>query len=168
MADHANIEYSQLGMVVCLYEDRAQRAWAELGPVIAEGMHAEVLEVFETQGYGEWPPFAPSTLQARSFKPRARNKDGSLKRTKKGKLVKRRRIKGTPKLLQDTGLLVGSLTPVWNASEVEVYTNVRYAKFHITGTRHMPQRNFLSIDLDAYESDVASMIVDYITRPQAA
>lgn len=163
------IEFMSLQFVVGLYQERGIRAMHELAPAIAEAMHAEVLEVFETEGYGEWPPFAASTLAERSFQPRARNKDGSLKRTKKGKLVKRR-ARGNPKLLQDTGNLVGSLVEDWDDHVVEVYTNVPYAKYHTSPEpRHIiPLRDFTDIDRDAFEDDVANMILLHVTRPQAA
>jgi phage gpG-like protein len=170
MADGVpKIDFRELQGVLGIYQERGRRVMGELSPAIAESLHHEVLEMFETEGHGQWAPFAPSTLAARSFKPRARNKDGSLKRTKKGKLVKRR-SRGNPKLLQDTGNLVGSMTPDWDEHMVEVYTNVPYAKYHASHEpRHViPLRDFFDIDVEAFEQDVVDMMLLRLTRPEAA
>jgi phage gpG-like protein len=131
-----------------LYRQRGSRALAEVAPAVAESLVSEVLEVFETEGYGTWPRYWWET-------------DGLPK-------PKGRRWQGTPKLLQDTGNLVGSITPAWEDDVAEAYTNVRYARFHVEGTRHMPARDFLAIDRDAFEQDVADMILLRLDRPMAA
>jgi phage gpG-like protein len=150
MADGASINYSTLQSVIGIYQERGRRAMRELAPAIAESMHAEVMEVFETEGYGQWPGLA---------KPKPTKK-------KRGKVKRRRR--GAPKLLQDTGNLAGSMTPAHNADVVEVYTNVRYAKFHVTGTRHMPKRDPFAIDREAFEADVADMVLFRVARDPIA
>lgn len=148
MADGARIDYTELGSVVRLYEQRGKRTIAELQPAFAEALVAEVQEVFETEGYGTWDPF----WWQRDGKPKPQG----------------RRWGGDPKLLQDTGNLAGSITPDWDDTTVEAYTNVRYAKFHVNGTKHMPARNFLAIDVAKYEQDVADMIMLHIDRSAAA
>lgn len=142
------IEYSELQHAVRLYEERGSRAITELMPAFAEALVGEVLEVFETEGYGSWDPY----WWEREAKPKPSG----------------RRWQGDPKLLQDTGNLVGSITPDWDDTTVEAFTNVRYAKFHVTGTRHMPERNFMAINVEAYEKDVAEMILLRIDRASAA
>ena len=153
------IEFMSLQFVVGLYQERGVRAMHELAPAIAEAMHAEVLEVFETEGYGEWPPLADSTLDRRLL----------YSKKAMGKRKKKRRS-SNPKLLQDTGNLVGSLVEDWDDHVVEVYTNVPYAKYHTSPEpRHIiPLRDFTDIDRDAFEDDVANMILLHVTRPQAA
>jgi phage gpG-like protein len=142
------IEYSELQSAIRLFQERGNRTISELQPSMAAALAAEVEEVFETEGYGEWDPF---WWQAR----------GEPK-------PKGRRWGGEPKLLQDTGNLVGSITPAWDDNTIEAYTNVRYAKFHVTGTKYMPARNFMAIDLAAFEQDVADMILLRLDRVAAA
>ncbi len=161
------IEFMSLQFVVGLYQERGIRAMHELAPAIAEAMHAQVLEVFEQEGAvggkPKWPPHAESTLDAKLFHPAKRSK-------KTGKLLKRRRKSTNPKLLQDTGNLINSLVEDWDDHVVEVYTNVPYAKYHTSPEPRtiIPLRDFTDIDRDAFEDDVANMILLHVTRPQAA
>ena len=151
MADFARIEFESVNALVRTLDDRAARAVRELRAPIADAMHAEVLEVFETEGYGEWPQYADSTLNRKLFGPRRSS---------------------NPKLLQDTGNLVGSLQPAWDDSSVEVFTNVPYAKYHISARprRVIPLRDFFAIDVAAFEADVVDMFETYMLRhtPTAA
>jgi phage gpG-like protein len=157
MADGASINYSTLQYVIGIYQERGRRAMQELAPAIADSMHAEVMEVFETEGYGTWPGFAwqRSSVYGPAKKPSTKGKRG-------------RRWRGTPKLLQDTGNLAGSMTSAYDADMVEVFTNVRYAKFHVTGTRHMPKRDPFGIDREAFEADVADMVLFRVARDPIA
>jgi phage gpG-like protein len=148
------IEFMSLQFVVGLYQERGMRAMHELAPAIAEAMHFEVLEVFEKEGaVGGKPKWDPFAWQ----------RDGKPK-------PKGRRYQGNPKLLQDTGNLVGSLVEDWDEHVVEVYTNVPYAKYHASPEprEKIPLRDFTDIDRDAFEDDVANMILLHVTRPQAA
>lgn len=97
---------------------------------------------------------------------------GSLERpkrtTKRKKLAKsNRRWQGNPKLLQDTGVLIGSLTPYTSDDIIEVYTNVRYAKYHVSHAprKKIPLRDFFDIDTDAFERDIIQMIDVHLGRP---
>lgn len=145
----ATINFEELHGIVRLFEERGRRAMGELAPAIAEAMHSEVLEVFETEGYGTWPQFADSTLDRKLFGPRKSS---------------------NPKLLQDTGVMVGSLTPNWDEDIVEVYTNIPYAKYHVSHEprRVIPLRDFFAIDIETFEGDVADMLLLRLTRPEAA
>lgn len=159
--DSAAIEFDTLEYFCRIYQERGRRAMGELAPAIAESMHSEVLEVFETEGYGEWEGFAwqRTGIIGPAKKPSTKGKSG-------------RRWRGTPKLLQDTGNLIGSLTPEWDADIVEVYTNVPYAKYHISPEpRHViPLRDFFAIDTASFEQDVVDMLDLHLRRhiPSAA
>jgi len=230
MSGGARIDMRPLLKVVRQYEKRARRVFREIGPLAAESMHAEVLEVFETEGYGQWPPFAwqrrgeppPGTpmgqrvgpvtpaRHARQMKEHARKERekaakraearkqkrlraafghalGSVERrygrpaspTRNRKKKRKRkastqryydRMQGNPKLLQDTGNLVGSITPDWTDNVIEAYTNVPYAKYHISpAPRHViPLRDFFDIDMARFEADVVDMILTRVDQPQAA
>jgi phage gpG-like protein len=222
MADYARINFEGLNAIVRVFENRGTRAMRELRAPIAEALHAEVLEVFETQGYGKWPGFAwqragkppPGTPNPREkvgpkFGPvtrrsaaiaagkAARAKEakrqqkklrasfgfalGAVERRYSGTKLKRggkskrpaksyRRWQGNPKLLQDTGNLVGSLRPEYADDFVEVYTNVPYAKYHVSPEprRKIPLRDFFDINTVAFERDVVQMFELHMARPIAA
>jgi phage gpG-like protein len=223
MVDYARIDFQNLSAIVRVFENRGTRAMRELRAPIAEALHAEVLEVFESEGYGKWPGFwwqraglpPPGTpigekfgpakpekpLTARTVKMRAkkakriaaeqrktrklkalfghsmgavnrRYSDAKLVRTKKrkGPAKSYRRWQGNPKLLQDTGNLVGSLQRDWSDDAVEIFTNVPYAKFHISPDprRVIPLRDFFDINTAKVEMDIVRMFEIHMARPVAA
>lgn len=221
MPTHAQLKFQTLEHIVRVYQERGENLMGDLARPISESLHAEVLNVFETEGYGKWPGFwwqrrglpKPGTPKpARPSKPApkltarqvafrekraakakasaAREKKlrasfgyatGSISRryadkptkgTKKRKGVAKsyRRWQGNPKLLQDTGVLVGSLTPHTAEDLIEVYTNVPYAKYHVSAApRHkIPLRDFFDIDQAVFERDILDMIDLHIGRPIAA
>lgn len=148
--DKAAVSFGQLKLITDLYGDRARHVFNEQAPAIAESLHAQVYEVFETEGFGEWPGFAwqRTGVYGPAQKPSTKGKRG-------------RRWRGTPKLLQDTGNLIGSMTPDWNDGLVEVYSNVPYVRYHASPEpRHViPLRDPFDIDSEAFEGDVADMIL---------
>lgn len=146
--DKAEVSYSTLQHVIGVVHRRGSRVLTELAPAIAESLVAVVLEEFETQGDGQWP--------------------GYWWQTRGEQKPKGKRWRGSPKLLQNTGNLVASITPAWDDLEAEAYTNVPYAKFHVTGTKWMPARNFFDFDREAFEGDVADMILLRLDRDAAA
>jgi phage gpG-like protein len=91
----------------------------EVNMQLAQILHVMVEDKFEEQGPG-WEPFADSTLR-------------------------RRRHSKSPKLLQDSGDLVGSMMPESGPDFAEVFTNKAYAKYHIEGDG-VPKRDFFDID----------------------
>ena len=68
-------------------------------------------------------------------------------------------------ILQDTGNLVNSISPHSEGEIAEAFTNVPYAGFHVTGTRNMPQRDFLAIDQEATLEEIATAILLDIESP---
>lgn len=213
-----DLKFEALEHIVRVYQERGENLMGDLAPAIAASLHAEVLEVFETEGYGKWPGFwwqraglpkpgtpkprrpgkAPKALTARQVaireKKAAKLKEQERKQRKfraafgfatgvtarryaKDSLDRRknsrkpaksyRRWQGNPKLLQDTGVLIGSLTPFTAEDLVEVYTNVRYAKYHVSPAprKKIPLRDFFAIDTQAFERDIVDMIDVHIGRP---
>jgi phage gpG-like protein len=151
MADQAGIHFEELATIVRIYQDRARQVFGEIAPAVAEAMHAQVLEEFETEGRGRWEPFAWQ-------------RDGKPK-------PKGRRWRGNPKLLQDRGVMVGSMTPDWNEGVVEVYSNNPYVKYHASRAPRskIPLRDPFDIDVQAFEGDVAGMmLVRLVRQPVAA
>jgi phage gpG-like protein len=141
--DYARIDVDDLHAILVAYEKRGERAAREMGSAIALALHAEVMELFETEGYGEWPGFADSTLDQR------------LKKTP------------NPKLLQDTGVLVNSIQIETDELSVTAYTNVPYSTYHISPLPRavIPLRDFLAIDTEMFELLVAEMFEIHMTRP---
>ena len=93
---------------------------ADVNMQLAQILHVMVEDKFENEGPG-WQPFADSTLR-------------------------RRRHSKSPKLLQDSGDMVGSLTPFGDPEYAEVFTNKAYARYHLEGDG-VPQRDFFDIDV---------------------
>jgi phage gpG-like protein len=141
--DYARIDVDNLHAVLVAYEKRGERAGRELGQAIGGELHAEIMEVFRTEGYGEWPGFADSTLDRR------------LKKA------------ANPMLLQDTGVLVGSIQIDADDLSVSGYTNVPYAGYHISPLPRavIPLRDFLAIDTEMFELLVTDMLEAHVTRP---
>ena len=124
--------------------ERKGRAAAEVMPVVADTLVAAVLETFEQQGPG-WPALAPSTVKAR-------------------------RAQGAgAKILQDTGVLAGSIQPSTGTGAYGPWaaagTNIHYGAFHVTGTSRMPRRDFLDVDLRAIAREAAELILLEVGRP---
>jgi phage gpG-like protein len=93
----------------------------EVNEQLAQILHVMVEDKFENQGPG-WQGFAESTLR-------------------------RRRKSKTPRLLQDTTELVGSLTPYGGDDFSEVFTNKKYARYHLEGDG-VAKRDFFDIDIE--------------------
>lgn len=125
----AEVEHVLLGI-----RDRALNA-APVLSVILEDMKRLEAELFDTEGRGEWPALSATTLEQKA---------------RKG---------FSPKILQATGDLMGSLTgdgpgSVSRVTEEEVVlgTTIPYATFHEHGTARMPARP----PVDVREQDVRS------------
>jgi phage gpG-like protein len=93
---------------------------SDINMQLAQILHVMVEDKFENEGPG-WQPFAKSTLR-------------------------RRRESKSPKLLQDTTELIGSMTPFGGDDFAEVFTNKKYAKYHLTGDG-VAKRDFFDIDV---------------------
>jgi phage gpG-like protein len=215
---HVDLKFEALEHICRVWEKRGHNVLSEIASAASASLHHYVLEEFETEGHGEWPPFwwqrrglpkpgTPQPARPKKVKPltarQIRNREvkaakakeaarkerklrsafgyaygsvtrrygGSLERpkrsTKRKPAKSYRRWQGNPKLLQDTGVLVGSLTPYTSDDVIEVYTNVRYAKYHVShAPRHkIPLRDFFDIDTEAFERDIIQMIDVHLGRP---
>lgn len=112
---------------------------AELMPVIAEDLVTSVLSQFEAQAghlQGPWPELAEATLAAR-------------------------RASSSPQMLRDTGTLLGSITPHSTTDTAEAFTNVPYAKFHVSKEprRYLPLRDFLDIDFQGVTDRAVELLL---------
>lgn len=118
-----------------IFEEIADRAgrFADLTPTIGEILVERVLDKFEEEGPG-WMSLMPSTIA-------------------------KRRTSESYKILQDRGVLVGSISKAYGPDFAQADTNVPYAIFHVYGTINMPRRDFLDIDLDAVQQEIAEMIL---------
>lgn len=82
--------------------------------------------------------------------------------------LSRRRNQGAgARILQDTGILANSISQESGVDYCEVFTNVPYAVFPITGTPRAklpnPKRDFFDIDMDKAIDLIGDIITDEIS-----
>lgn len=130
-----DFDFSQLNEIMEGFLRRGGNL-AEINPVIAEDLVAEVITRFEEQSgfeQGPWQELADSTLAAR-------------------------RQSSSPQMLKDTDNMFGSITAFSDDELAEAYTNVPYAKYHTSheprqtgadGEPILPLRDFMDIDWPA-------------------
>jgi len=107
--------------------------------VIAQGIITAVDDLIQNEGGGEWEGLSDATIARHP-----RRKGGSL--------------------LQDTGLLANVQATGFGADWVEVESPAPYSFYHVEGTRHMPARNFLDIDLGLVLEQTADEIGQEISK----
>lgn len=117
---------------------RAQNQRA-INAQVAEILRTFVDDKFQDEG-PRWPQLAPATI------------------------LRRRGGGQGARILQDTGILATTIGVDSGADFAEVFTNVEYARFHITGTRNMPQRDFFDIDETRALDLAARLITESIGR----
>jgi phage gpG-like protein len=120
-----------------------ERAGAEVGeqvmPIAAEILVSAVQEVFEREGAvagkPKWPDLADST--------------------------KARRRGSSYKILQNTGLLAGSVTPFSEKLVAEAFSNVPYAGYHVSQRprKKLPLRDFTDIDFESAQKEFADVLL---------
>lgn len=142
------LDWSAVDDAIAKLGDAGAEVGHQVMSVGAEILVAEVLEVFDKQGAvhgGEaWVPF---WWQRRGLpKPSGR------------------RWQGTLMLLQDSGVLVGSITPFSEALVAEAFTNVPYAGFHVSQRprRVIPMRDFTLIDFEKAQSEFIDVILSQL------
>jgi len=98
------------------------QALPEMLPIIAELLVAGVSDVFEAEGPG-WQPLADSTIAAR------------------------RRHGVGAKILQNSGLMAGSVSPGWGDTFAEASSLFSYDVYHVSKEprSHLPLRDFYDI-----------------------
>lgn len=127
---------SELGRIVEELE-RKGGSVDEYAEPIAEQMVEAVLERFELESgfmQGPWPPS--------DFSHRSRQAENN-------------------KLLRDTGVMFGSITPWADGNVAEAFTNVPYAKFHVSHEPRevIPLRDFFDISIDAIAEYACEIIL---------
>jgi phage gpG-like protein len=103
--------------------------------VAAEMLVSGVSDRYQSEGDGDWPPHAPSTVASM----------------------------GPHQLMQYTGILSGSTNAEWGDDFAEANTAVDYVKFHLDGGPVIPKRNPFELRDDVI-AEVLDFIVDDIGR----
>ena len=131
--------------IVGVIEDFKSRGGniAELTPVIAEEMVTHVIENFDQErGFkqGAWQPLSPITIAMR-------------------------RESSSYAILRDTGVLYGSIEPGWNDYASEAFTNVPYAKYHVSPEprKKIPLRDFFDIDWQTINEYAIDLMLAEVT-----
>jgi phage gpG-like protein len=116
----------------------------EVAPVIADMLVTAVADEFASEGRGRWPGLADSTIAKR----------------------RKRQPTGKIRILQDTGIMAGSMTPYSNAQLAEAFTNVPYSGFHTSKRprRIIPLRDFTDVDLAEVQEEAAELLLAYVLR----
>jgi phage gpG-like protein len=137
MAEFVQFDTTELTKIFDQLEERAEKIGPEVMPAMAEVLVSAVQDEFESQGDGKWPPLAESTL------------------------AKRRRDGRGAKILEDTGIFAGSITPLTGPEFAEAYTNVPYAVYHTSDAPRtkIPYRNPFQIDEEAALDQMAEMVL---------
>ncbi len=130
------VDFGELKFWLNALADRG-RNLKEITSGLALILIEQVDENFATAGHGEWPPLAPATL------------------------AKRRGGGGGAQILVDTGRLAASMKADTGNDYVEVFTNVKYAKFHVSPLprKKIPLRNFLAIDMDKFGREALEILI---------
>ena len=118
-----------------------ERRGGNLGPtmaIVADMLVTAVQDEFETEGRGEWPAFAESTLATRAG----------------------------GKLLQDSGIFAGSISAESGSDFAEANTGVEYAIHHVFGApaAGIPQRNPFDVEDSVFE-EAAALVAGAIAGP---
>lgn len=118
------------------------QALPEMLPIIAELLVSGVSDVFEAEGPG-WEKLADSTIAAR------------------------RKAGVGAKILQDSGLMAGSVSPAWGDTFAEAMSLVSYDVYHVSKEpRHkIPLRDFY--DLGPFEQPILDEAAELILGQMA-
>ena len=139
----ANLDSTELFRALERLEQAGADVAAETMPVLAEILVSSVHEVFEREGAvagrPRWPELAESTKRKRA----------------------KRQASGVFKILQDTGILAGSIMPHADQAVAEAFTNVPYAGYHISDAprRIIPLRDFTDIDFESAQREAIDVIL---------
>lgn len=155
MAETVRADFSQLQR---LLDDLATATGdvSRVMPALAEVLVGQVQEVFDKEGAvggrPKWPDLADSTKANR--RPKQRRRKGQKRRKSKPGAFKYT-------ILQDTGRLAASITPDHGDGFVQAWTNVKYAKFHISSAprKKIPLRDFFAIDQAEWVDEAADTII---------
>lgn len=185
MAETVRVDFSEL-LAVTDELTRNARDVPRLMNIIAEALVSGVQENFRQEGavggHPKWPPLAASTIAKRRGSAKVHEaRQGRLrrageKRIAAGKAVSKAQRNamagggGTFKILQDRGILAGSITPDTGDSSgqiyAEAYTNVPYAVFHVSPEPRtiIPLRDFFAIDEEHFAAEATEIVLASLTR----
>jgi len=137
MAETVEIDFSAMMGAVQGLSRQLSDAHRTL-PVIAEALVSSVQDVFEHEG-----------------------QVGGKPRWKELKRKRKRNRGGGQKILQDTGILAGSIAPASSDRWVAAYTGVAYAKYHVSKERRkvIPLRDFFDIDRAEFYAEAADFLL---------
>lgn len=137
MADFVRFDAKELGKIFDEMLERGERIPAAVLPNVAQILVSAVEDEFATEGRGKWQQLADETL------------------------ARRRREGRGAKILQDTGIFAGSITPFVGADFAEALTNVPYAVFHTSDAprKIIPYRNPFDIDMEAAEQQMIDLVL---------
>jgi phage gpG-like protein len=144
------LDMSSLEDVLVQLERRGKSVTNDILPAVAEMLVGAVLDEWQSEGHGKWPPF----WWQRDGLP----KPGG------------RRWQGDPKLLQDTGVAIGSAHGEtglgWVGPYAEAGTNIPYMVYHASDAPRtkIPYRNPFDIDEEPITDDVAELLLSEIVR----
>lgn len=137
------LDYAPLGAALDALSDAGAEVAAQVMPIAAEVLVAAIQEVFEQEGavagHPRWKDLADSTKAGR-------------------------RGQGSYKILRDTGILAGSITPFSELVVAEAFTNDPVAGFHVSQRprKKIPLRDFTDIDWEGTQREVADMILEQL------
>jgi phage gpG-like protein len=143
---NVNIDFNELRAASKAFAARGGNL-QDVTMVIANDLAAAAQERFELQSghlQGKWKKLAASTKKR--MKPSRRN--------------------SAFKILVDTGLLAGSIVPHHDGMVAEAFTNVPYAKYHVSAAPRtkIPLRDFFDIDFERVMEDTAELLLAEITH----
>jgi phage gpG-like protein len=110
--------------------------------VAAEVLVAGVQDEFDTEGRGQWPGLAASTLEQRR---------GT-----------------TAMILQDTGRFAGSIQASHGADWAEAATDVSYSVFHVKGTTRMPRRDPFDLPESVFDTALETIVRGMVAALEGA
>ena len=131
----------ELSTIIRTMQAKAQ-ALPQMLPAVAELLVAGVADVFEAEGPG-WEKLADSTIAAR------------------------RKAGVGAKILQDSGLMAGTVSPSWGDTFAEAASAVSYDVYHVSKEpRHrLPLRDFY--DLGSFERPILDEAAELILSQMA-
>jgi phage gpG-like protein len=132
------VDASEIVELIEYYEERGGNLEPVMA-VIAEDLVGEVNDMYESEGRGQWPPHAASTLR------------------------KRRGGGRGARLMQDTGVLAASTEPNYGSDFAEATTGVEYIVYHLDGGPVIPQRNPFDLEEDVFDAAVDTLL-EYVVE----
>lgn len=138
-----DLDTSELTRALAQLEAAGADVAAETMTVLAEILVSAVHETFEREGAvggrQKWPDLAESTKRKRA----------------------KRQSSGVFTILQDTGILAGSIMPYSDQTVAEAFTNVPYAGYHTSAAprQKIPLRDFTDIDFERVQNEAVEVIL---------